>query len=228
MRRHRADEVFPVSRGRDAAYTIFRVGARTDDRRVTDPAWQLVCRTACRRCCRNVTLGVESDGPDGAMRSTGVRSDSSSSHRLELRSTIVSVEIFVRYQLHALFERKLLGSRADEHHMRCLLHDVPRQLHRVLYASDARNGTRFLIAAIHDRGIELRCSIAREPCPSSGVEQRIILQHMHGDSDRFETGTTAIEYVKAGIEDPPETRFEVSARMRSETPGNNARARMND
>ena len=49
-----------------------------------------------------------------------------------------------------------------------------------------------------------------------------------GDSDRIETGTTAIEYVEPGIEDAPETRFEVSARMCSETARNNARTRMND
>ena len=173
-------------------------------------------------------MGVEGDSADGAVRTTCVRSNPSLSDRLELCSTIVSVEIMVRYQLHPLLECKLLGSCADEHHMRCLLHDVPRQLHRVLYASDTRNRTCFLIAAIHDRSIELRCSIAREPCPSSRVEQRIILQHLHGDSDRIETGTTAIEYVEPGIEDAPETRFEVSARMRSETARNNARTRMND
>src|SRR5882757_3703828 len=228
MRRHRADEILPIPRSRDAAYAIFCVVARTDDWRVTNPAGQLVCRTAGRGCCSDVPLGVEGDGADSAMRSTRMRSDPSASDRLELCSTIVSMEIVVRYQLHSLLERKLLATRADEHHMWCLLHDVPRQFHRVPYAREARNGPRFLIPTIHDRRIELRCSIAREARAASRVEQRIVLQHTHGDSDRIETGTTAVQNVEAGIEDAPETRFEVSARMCSETPRNDARTRMND
>ncbi len=90
--------------------------------------------------------------------------------RFELRTTFVSMKVFIGDRGHPSFARKVVGSFAHEHDVQSFFHDTPRQLHRVLNASDTRDCTSFLIATIHDRSIQLRRAVSRQSCPTACIE----------------------------------------------------------
>ncbi len=78
-----------------------------------------------------------------------------------------------------------------EHHMRRALRHGARQAHWAFRVRDTGHGAAAAIAAVHDRGIQLRQAVAVEHGTDAGIEQRAILQTQHQALDGID-GAAAI------------------------------------
>ena len=93
--------------------------------------------------------------------------------------------------LQALFARKGLGPGAGQHDVDRVGHDPPRQqdgIADVVYAGD-RAGVE--VRAVHDRGIEFVAAFGVEHGAATGVEERRVLEQLHGVGHRVQAAAAA-------------------------------------
>ena len=96
--------------------------------------------------------------------------------------------------------RQALGSRAYHQHMLAVLLHRARGQHRVAHAAHAGHGTGGQGGTVHHGGVQFVRGIGREHRAMAGVEQRAVLERLHGHAHGVERRAAARQHGLAGAQ----------------------------
>ena len=130
---------------------------------------------------------VERDGTDRAEHRLAAGLLLATQHALEFQPSTLGREVVVGHGLESLLERELFRAGAGKHDVRRPVHHQARELDRAAHVTHAGHRAGAKVAAVHDRRVEFVLAVRGEHRTAARVEERIVLEHLHGGDDRVET-----------------------------------------
>ena len=100
--------------------------------------------------------------------------------------------------LQAYPRAKDVGPRANQHHVRRLLHHRPRQADGMPCARHPGHRPGLQIRAVHDGRVQLVFALGRENRAPASVEERIVFENLNRSLDRIQRRAAPLQHLGSG------------------------------
>ena len=96
-------------------------------------------------------------------------------------------------QRQALLGSKTFGTLANEHHVRAMFENLPREVDRIANATERRDRACAQSSAVHYDGVAFDIPVEREMRTQAGVEDGVIFENRDRSLNRVQSGAAILE-----------------------------------